>query len=135
VARFVTVAAVCALACATAAGCGTGDRERDVAAVVERFHAALARDDGATACEELSTAAAGAVEQQEEAPCEEAILRLDLPRDAIVGQSRVYLRSASVEVDDSGATFLEEGPSGWKVSAAGCTPTAPGKPYDCELEG
>jgi hypothetical protein len=126
---------VCALACVTAAGCGTGDRERDAAAVAERLSAALERDDGAAACEELSAAAVSAVEQQESAPCADAILRLDLPRGAVAGKSRVYLRSASVELAGGGATFLNEGPAGWKVSAAGCTPTGPGQPYECELEG
>jgi hypothetical protein len=135
VARLVTVAAVCALACATAVGCGTGDRERDVAAVVERFESALERGDGAAACAELTAAAATAAEQQEQAPCEEAILRLDLPRKAAARKSRVYLRSASVELAGGGAAFLDEGPAGWKISAAGCTPTSPALPYDCELEG
>ena len=133
--RPAAVVAVCALACATAAGCGTGDRGRDAAAVAERFSAALERDDGAAACAELTAAAASAVEQQEKAPCDEAILRLDLPRGAGAGKSRVYLRSASVELGKGDATFLDEGPAGWKVSAAGCTPTAAGRPYDCELEG
>jgi hypothetical protein len=135
VARIVTVAAACALVCATAAGCGTGDRERDAAAVVERFQSALERDDGAAACEELSPTAARAAEQQERAPCEEAIVRLDLPRDVVAGKTRVYLRSASVELTSGGKTFLDEGPRGWKVSATGCSPTSQGRPYDCELEG
>ena len=126
---------MCALTCATAAGCGGGDREGDVAAVAERFSAALERDDGAAACEELSAAAISAVEQQEKASCAEAILRLDLPRGAAAGKARVYVRSASVELVGGGATFLTEGPAGWKLSAAGCTPRAPSQPYDCELEG
>jgi hypothetical protein len=135
VARIVTVSAVCALVCATAAGCGTGDRERDAAAVVERFQSALERDDGAAACAELSASAASAAEQEEQAPCEEAIVRLELPRDVAPGKGRVYLRSASVELTGGGTTFLDEGPGGWEVSAAGCTPTSPGRPYECELEG
>jgi hypothetical protein len=133
VARFVTVACVCALASVTATGCGAGERERDAAAAAERFQTALAREDGAAACGELSASAAGAAEQEEQAPCEVAILRLDLPRDTAVGEARVYLRSASVDLGE-GATFMDEGPAGWKVSAAGCTPTWPGLPYDCELE-
>jgi hypothetical protein len=34
-----------------------------------------------------------------------------------------------------GTTFLDEGPDGWEVSAAGCMPTAPNLPFDCVLEG
>ena len=127
--------ALIALACLAPAGCGTGDKERDAAAVTERFHAALERDDGRAACRELSATAASAVEQEEGRSCEEAILRLDLPLGAAAGASRVYLRSASVDLADGRVTFLSEGPAGWKVSADGCTPTTPGRPYECELEG
>ena len=63
----------CLLALALAA-CGTADRERDAAAVTERFHAALEADDGQAACEELSEETASKLEQQEKKPCEEAIL-------------------------------------------------------------
>jgi hypothetical protein len=128
------LAAAVALAGLALAGCGTGDRERDAAAVAERFHAALVRDDGRAACRELSAAAASAVERQEKRPCGEAVLRLDLPAGVAAGASRVYLTSASVDLADGSSAFLSEGPAGWKISAAGCTPTAPDRPYDCELE-
>jgi hypothetical protein len=131
----VLLAATLALACLALAACGTGDGERDAGAVAERFPVALERDDGRAACGELSAAARSAVERQEKRPCEEAILRLDLSRGAAAGESRVYLRSASVDLGDGSAIFLSEGPAGWKVSAAGCTPTAPDQPYECELEG
>jgi hypothetical protein len=117
------------------AGCGTEDRERAAAAVAERFHAALERGDGAGACRELSEEAASRVEQQGQRPCEEAILALQLPEGGTAAETRVYLRSASVDLAQGGTTFLDEGSRGWKVSAAGCDPTAPGQPYDCDLEG
>ncbi len=123
-----------AVASVTTAGCGTGDRAQDAAAVAERFHAALERGDGRSACVELTAAAVSTVEGQEKAPCEHAIRRLDLPRGAAARESRVYVRSASVELTEGGTTFLDEGPAGWKVSAAGCSPAAPGRPYACELE-
>jgi hypothetical protein len=129
-----TLATVLAIACLAGVGCGA-DEERDAAAVAERFSEALDRGDGRAACRELSATAADAVERQEQAPCEYAILRLDLPRGAVAAESRVYLRSASVDLAEGGVTFLEEGPAGWRISAAGCTPSAPGRPYDCELEG
>jgi hypothetical protein len=129
-----TFATALVIACLTGVGCAA-DEERDAAAVAERFNAALERDNGRAACGELSATAASAVERQERAPCEEAILRLDLPRGAVAAKSRVYLRSASVDLMEGGVTFLSEGPAGWKISAAGCTPSAPGRPYDCELEG
>jgi hypothetical protein len=130
-----TLAAAVALAGLVLSACGAGDRQREAVAVAERFHAALGRDDGNAACMELSPAAASSVERQEERPCQDAVLRLELPGRAAAGSSRVYLISASVHLADGSATFLSEGPAGWKVSAAGCTPTARDRPYDCELEG
>jgi hypothetical protein len=123
-----------AIACVAGAGCGA-EEERDAAAAAERFQAALTRGDGRAACRELSAKAESAVERQENAACEEAILRLDLPRATFATKARVYLRSASVDLAEGSVTFLGEGPAGWKITAAGCTPGAPGHPYDCELEG
>ena len=133
--RRAPVAILLVLASLASAGCGAGDREDDAAAAAERFHSALARDDGRAACAELSEEARNTLEQQEQAPCEQAVLEIDLPRGAAVTGARVYMVSASVALRGGAVTFLNEGPVGWKVSAAGCLPTEPGHPYDCELEG
>jgi hypothetical protein len=116
-------------------GCGASDRESDVAAVAERFHAALEQRDGESACVELSEETVSKLEQQEEMPCEEAVLELELPRGGTAAETGVYVTSASVDLVEGGTTFLDEGADGWKVSAAGCTSTAPNLPYDCVLEG
>jgi hypothetical protein len=131
----VAIALVAAAGAVGLAGCGPEERERAAAAVAMRFHAALERGDGAAACRELSEEAAGKVEQQEQRPCEDAILGLHLPEGGTAAKARVYLRSASVDLAQGGTTFLDESSRGWKVSAAGCDPTAPGQPYDCDLEG
>jgi hypothetical protein len=123
----------CLLALALA-GCGTADREDDVGAVTERFHAALDRGDGQAACDELNEETAAKLEGQEEKPCEEAILSLDIPKGGTVADTRVYLTSAFATLAEGGSDFLDEGPDGWRVSAAGCRSTAPSQPYDCELE-
>ena len=115
-------------------GCGASDREADAAVVAERFHAALEQRDGDAACAELSEVTASKLEQQEEMPCEEAVLELELPRGGTAAVTEVYVTSASVALAEGGTTFLDEGPEGWKVSVAGCTPTAPDLPYDCLLE-
>jgi hypothetical protein len=120
---------------AAALGCGTAGRESDAAAVAERFAAAVAGRDGEAACAELSEETAGRLEQQEDAPCEEAVLRLDLPAGGKVAETGVWVRSASVRMVEGATTFLDEGAHGWRVTAAGCTPTARDQPYDCELEG
>ena len=117
------------------AGCGTGERETDVAAVAERFHAALAAEDGQRACDELSEETASKLEQQEDAPCEEAILEIELPTGGTVADTRVEMTSALARLAEGGSDFLDEGPDGWKVSAAGCDPTVPDQPYQCLLEG
>jgi hypothetical protein len=120
---------------AVAGGCGVSEREADVAAVAERFYAAIAERDGEAACAELSEETASKLERQESAPCADAVLSLELPGGGEAAATGVWVRSASVDLADGGTTFLDEGPDGWKVSAAGCTPTAPDQPYDCVLEG
>jgi hypothetical protein len=116
------------------AACGTAGREREAAAVAERFHTALERGDGRAACAELSEGTASKLEQEEMKPCEEAILELDLPTGGTVAFRRVEMRSAITALADGGVDFLNQGPSGWSISAAGCRPTAPERPYECELE-
>jgi hypothetical protein len=116
------------------AACGTAGRERDAAAVTERFHAALQEGDAQAACGELSEETVSKLEQQEGKPCEEAILGLELAKGGTVAFRRVEVRSAYTALAEGGTDFLNEGPSGWKISAAGCRPTAPERPYECELE-
>jgi hypothetical protein len=117
-----------------AAGCGTARRADDARAVAERFQTALDRDDGATACAELSEGTSEAVERQEGSPCEEAILELELPDGTELGDAEVDVTSAAVPVLEGGTLFLNEGPGGWEISAAGCSPSAPDLPFDCTLE-
>jgi hypothetical protein len=124
---------VCLLALVLA-GCGTANREDDAGAVAQRFHAALESGDGQAACDELNEETAAKLEQQEKKPCEVAILSLDLPNDGTVADTRVYVTSAFATLTEGGSDFLDEGPDGWRVSAAGCEPTAPSQPYECELE-
>jgi hypothetical protein len=124
---------VCLLALALV-GCGTADREDDAGAVAQRFHAALASGDGQAACNELNKETSSKLEQQEKKPCPAAILSLELPKGDTVADTRVYVTSALATLAEGGTDFLDEGPDGWRVSAAGCEPTAPKQPYDCELE-
>ena len=116
------------------AGCGTAGRERDAAAVAARFHAALEARDGQSACSELNPETASKLEQQEKKPCDQAIVTLGLPKGVAVADTRVYETSAFAQLAKGGADFLDLSSDGWWVSAAGCQPTAPEQPYDCELE-
>ena len=127
---------VALLACVLAlVGCGTADRERDAASVAESFHAALEEGDGQAACDELSEETASELERQEKRPCGEAILELKLPKGGTVADTRVEITSAVTTLAGGDSDFLDEGPEGWKIAAAGCVPTLPDQPYECELEG
>lgn len=116
-----------------AAGCGTADREADLIAVADGFHAALQERDGAGACARLTADAAATLEQEEKRPCAEAILGLELPAGARAAAAEVYVTSGYADLPGDGVAFLDQGPGGWRVAAAGCSPSAPDSPYDCEL--
>lgn len=116
------------------AGCGASDRAPDAAAVAERFQAALAGRDGEGACAQLSEDTAGKLEQHEQRPCEEAIVELELPTGGTAAHTSVYVTSASVALDEGGTLVLNEARDGWEIAAAGCRPTAPELPQDCERE-
>jgi hypothetical protein len=122
------------LAAGLCAGCGASDRAPDAAAVVARFQAALGRQDGAAACAELSSQTISKLEQQEQSPCKQAILKVKLPRGGTIAKTSVYVTSAAVSLAGGGTLFLDEAPNRWEVSAAGCRPAAPDSPFDCELE-
>jgi hypothetical protein len=129
-----TRAAIAVLAVTLSAGCGASDRAPDATAAAQRFQTALEARDGQAACAQLSEETASNLEQQEQAPCEEAILAIELPAGGSARRASVYVTSASVAVDRGGTLFLNEAPGGWEVSAAGCRPTAPELPLDCALE-
>ena len=116
-------------------GCSSSGRAADAAAVTERFHAALDEGNAATACEQLAPETLNKLEQQEQAPCEQAILELELPKGARAAKASVYVTTASVSLAQGSRTFLDEFDDGWKVSAAGCVASAPNQPYDWELAG
>jgi hypothetical protein len=127
---------VCLLLAVSITACGTGGRKDDAAAVTKAFHAALETGDGQAACDQLSEETASKLEQQEKKPCEEAILSLEIPKGGTVAVERVEITSAYVGLAEGSADFLDEGPEGWKISAAGCRQAASSdQPYDCELEG
>ena len=116
------------------AACGTGARERDAAVVAERFHAALEQGDGQAACTELNPETASKLEEEETKPCAEAITSLEIPKGGSVADTRVYMTSAFASLAGGTVDFLDESSEGWWISAAGCNPTEPRQPYDCELE-
>jgi len=114
-------------------GCGATDPE-GASRAAERFYAAASAKDGDAACEELSETTRKELERDEQKPCREAVLMLQLSGRRAVRTS-AYVTQAKVDLDGGESAFLEETPHGWRVTAAGCKPTpGPETPYDCEVE-
>ena len=83
-------------------------------------------------CDLLAPATLAAFEQDESAPCTDAIQ--DLPLDG-GGVESVEIWGGDAQVTLSGDTvFLTETSAGWRITAAACAPRAEA-PYDCEVEG
>jgi hypothetical protein len=116
------------------AGCGASDRAPDALATAERFQQALGDGDGGQACAQLDEDTVSKLEQQRGAACDEAILELELPTGGAAARTTVYVTSASVTLAEGGTLFLNEAEDGWEIASAGCRPTAPELPLDCELE-
>ncbi len=107
-------------------GCGRADDERAVSAVTERFLVAVDGDDGERACAQLSPGAVAALEHDESEPCAEAARGLELEPSRVT-RAEVFSTAAKVDLADGDSAFLELTSSGWRLSAAGCTPRA-GRP-------
>jgi hypothetical protein len=49
-------------------------------------------------------------------------------------EAEVYGKDAIVHLGND-TVFLARFRDGWRVTAAGCTPQEPGRPYDCKVKG
>jgi hypothetical protein len=113
--------------------CGrSGDRQTVRDAVVQ-FYAAVDRHDGARACALLSTDTRKALEEQESEACDKAVEQLDLTGGP-VGSVSLYSTEAAVELRGGDTVFLQDTKEGWRIAAAGCRPSGPEEPADCDLE-
>jgi hypothetical protein len=119
-------------AAAVLVGCG-GD-EDDAAGVTRSFLDSVAAGDAPAACGELSESTREKLEKDEMAPCPEALEEVGLSGESAVTDSVVAGTAARVSLAGGEYAFLDRGPGGWTIAAAGCKPAAPGEPYDCELE-
>jgi hypothetical protein len=88
--------------------------------------------DPAERCDLLAPATRAALEQDEAAPCAEAIEDLSLDGGA-VRSVEIWGRDAQVRLADD-TVFLAQFDGGWRVVAAVCTPQ-PEAPYECEVDG
>lgn len=122
-----------AMAALAVSGCGATDSD-SARAAAERFYGAFAAKDGAAACEQLSESTREQLVEDEQKPCEQAVLGLKLSGERAVAD-QAYITESKVELDGGDSAFLEETPDGWRVTAAGCKPVDEQEaPYDCEVE-
>jgi hypothetical protein len=88
--------------------------------------------DPAARCDLLAPATLAAFEQDESAPCAEAIEQVPLQGGRV---ESVQIWGGDAQVRLSGDTlFLTETRAGWRVTAAACESQGEA-PYECEVEG
>lgn len=114
-------------------GCGVAGAEREARTVTNSFLIAIGHHDGHGACAQLSQDTVKKIVESDQKSCDEAILDLKL-EGASAGSVRVYINSARATVAGGDRLYLDRGPNGWKVSAAGCKPQPDRQPDDCDLE-
>lgn len=115
-------------------GCGAaGGRSEGASAAAIRFTDALRQGDGRQACALLAPRTLEELEKSEQTSCDEAVTQEQVPAGDVVREVDVYGDQARVVLADD-TLFLAHFSSGWKVTAAGCTPR-PEQPYDCQVKG
>ena len=131
-ARALQALTMCGIGLALA-GCGANDAD-GAADAAERLYAAATGGEGAAACEWLSDDAREQLELDEQKPCAEAIVGLELS-GSHSAKTSAYVSEAKVDLDGGDSVFLEETADGWRVTAAGCKPVRDQEaPYECEVE-
>ena len=113
----------------------SGDREQ-ATQVAERFFSAVESNDGAAACAQLAPDTRKALEDDEQKPCREAIVSLQIEPGAL-SKVELYLTNGKADLDNGDSAFLSLTPDGWRLSAVGCKPGSgppQDEPMECELE-
>ncbi|MFF7213008.1 hypothetical protein ACFZAU_21110 [Streptomyces sp. NPDC008238] len=127
-----TVAAIAVFAAVSA--CGTlAERQDAVSTTAVRFERDLSDRRPESLCSALAPVTRDELEQAAEQPCHEAITGEELPAAGAVRHVDVYGGQALVVLEHD-TLFLAHFPTGWKISAAGCTPV-PQQPYQCKIKG
>jgi hypothetical protein len=97
------------------------------------FHRALDAGDDSAACRLLAPHTVSEVEERSSGACKDALREMDFPSTGDVVARGAYGLSAQVILRGD-TVFLSLTPSGWLVTAAGCT-RVPDQPYDCVVSG
>ena len=72
--------------------------------------------------------------EQTSSTCEQGMKDAGIPPGGTVLDAQVYGLDAMVELEHD-TLFLARFGSGWKVTAAGCTPQGQDRPYSCQIKG
>ncbi|MFI7407236.1 hypothetical protein ACIBU0_00945 [Streptomyces sp. NPDC049627] len=132
ISRWCRATLVAALAVTT--GCGAPDeRTEGASAAATGFTEALQQGNGRQACALLAPNTLEELEKSEQTACDQAVTQEELPAADSVRNVDVYGDQARVVLTGD-TLFLAHFPTGWKVTAAGCTPR-PEQPYDCRVKG
>ena len=111
---------------------GCGPAPTAPAEITGQLYAAIAHRDAAAACASLAAATRSALEHEEQAPCQDAILEQGVPNASGTATAKVYGSMAQVAYTNE-TVFLSRYSDGWRVTAAGCTPMGHDRPYECAL--
>jgi hypothetical protein len=112
---------------AAATGCTNADEP-----AVRTVAASFADGDPQARCDLLAPNTLTALQQEQQAPCAQAVDQLPLGRGQVVSVA-VWGEDALVRLTDD-TLFLTRTDRGWRVSAGACRPNEDG-PYTCQLEG
>jgi hypothetical protein len=115
-----------------ATGCGGSAAQHDVAGTASSFQSAVAASDFTRACSLLSPQVLASFDGS----CPDGLKQAGVPTVSGIATTEVYGQNGLVRWR-GGAVFVSRFPSGWKVIAAGCSPSSsrPDQPYHCSVSG
>jgi hypothetical protein len=124
----------CLLTAFVLTGCAAAqDRPAENAAA--RFADAVAKGDGPAACRLLAPRTKSELESSAGEPCRDSVIQeMESRPDGPDGEGAEVFGTAARVSTSRDTMFLARFQGGWKVSAAGCTPTPSGI-YECVLKG
>jgi hypothetical protein len=114
-------------------GCSSTEDDRASEAAAE-FYAAVASQDGATACDLMTPETRSEVEESARKPCPRAVLEEDVPTVTDAVRVKVYDTMAQVRYAQDTA-FLTRIGDRWRVLAVACSRQPGDHPYDCQVQG
>jgi hypothetical protein len=131
-ARYAAGLAAAAALLAVSGCSGQGSVEDGLAAATAERFAQEVTSDPEAACALLAPRTRMDLEETR-GPCAQSLPQQDLPEGGRSREAEVYGKDAVVHLEKD-TLFLARFDTGWRVTAAGCTP-AGDQPYDCDVKG